>query len=84
MAFTGEKIQEMAWSEARFAVNEGEAYLQASKGKEGLGHIFADTRYIRLHLEGLTPEGLDQRRSQRGVVLDNQDSRTAFGFGGAG
>lgn len=54
--FPGEKMQEMAWSEARFAVNEGEAYLQSSKGKEGLGHIFGDTRYIRLHLEGLTPE----------------------------
>lgn len=54
--FPGEKMQEMAWSEARFAVNEGEAYLQSSKGKEGLGHIFSDTRYIRLHLEGLTPE----------------------------
>src|SRR5690349_19601656 len=36
--FPGEKPQAMAWSEARFAVNEGEAYLQSSKGKEGLGH----------------------------------------------
>jgi len=51
--FPGEKAQEMPWSEARFAINEGEEYLQASKGKEGLGHIVGDTRYIRLHLEGL-------------------------------
>ena len=54
--FPGENEQEMAWSEARFAVNEGEEYLRASKGKEGLGHVFGDTRYIRLHLEGLPPE----------------------------
>ncbi|HKV57140.1 MAG TPA: hypothetical protein VJO32_02630 [Ktedonobacteraceae bacterium] len=58
--FPGEKLQEIAWSEARFAVNEGEEYLQFSKGKEGLGHIFGDTRYIRLHLEGLTPEQREQ------------------------
>src|SRR5579863_1212735 len=58
--FPGEKTQEMAWSEARFAVNEGEEYLHISKGREGLGHIFADTRYIRLHLEGLTPEQREQ------------------------
>ncbi len=54
--FPGENEQEMAWSEARFAVNEGEEYLRASKGKEGLGHVFGDTRYMRLHLEGLPPE----------------------------
>lgn len=54
--FPGENQQEMAWSEARFAVNEGEEYLRASKGKEGLGHVFGETRYIRLHLEGLPPE----------------------------
>lgn len=58
--FPGEKMQEISWSEARFAVNEGEEYLQISKGKEGLGHIFSDTRYIRLHLEGLTPEQREQ------------------------
>jgi hypothetical protein len=58
--FPGEKIQEITWTEARFAVNEGEEYLQISKGKEGLGHIFGDTRYIRLHLEGLTPEQREQ------------------------
>src|SRR5712692_8046786 len=32
--FPGEKSQEMAWPEARFAVNEGEDYLRISKGKE--------------------------------------------------
>ena len=58
--FPGENFQEITWSGARFAVNEGEEYLQASKGKEGLGHIFSDTRYIRLHLEGLTPEQREQ------------------------
>jgi hypothetical protein len=51
--FPGEKPQEMPWSEARFAINEGEEYLLASKGREGLGHVVGDTRYIRLHLEGL-------------------------------
>jgi hypothetical protein len=54
--FPGEKLQEMPWSEARLAVNEGEEYLQVSKGKEGLGHIIGDTRYLRLHLEGLLAE----------------------------
>ncbi|GAC1566502.1 MAG: hypothetical protein NVS3B14_09330 [Ktedonobacteraceae bacterium] len=58
--FPGEKMQGMDWSEARFAVNEGEEYLQISKGKEGLGHIFSDSRYIRLHLEGLTPKQREQ------------------------
>src|SRR5579859_6411767 len=58
--FPGEKAQEISWSEVRFAVNEGEEYLQISKGKEGLGHIFSDTRYIRLHLDGLTPEQREQ------------------------
>ncbi|HVB72289.1 MAG TPA: hypothetical protein VNE38_01930 [Ktedonobacteraceae bacterium] len=58
--FPGEKAQEMDWSEARFAVNEGEEYLQMSKGKEGLGHVFGDSRYVRLHLDGLTPEQREQ------------------------
>ena len=75
--FPGEKMQEMAWSEARFAVNEGEAYLQASKGKEGLGHIFADTRYIRLHLEGLTPE---QRALAEAAIAQHCDLRTPERF----
>lgn len=54
--FPWEKAQELAWSETLFAVNEGEDYLQASKGKEGLGHVFGKTYYVRLHLEGLLPE----------------------------
>lgn len=51
--FPGEKPQEMPWTEARFAIDEGEEYLLASRGREGLGHVVGDTRYIRLHLEGL-------------------------------
>ena len=70
--FPGEKMQEIAWSEARFAVNEGEAYLQSSKGKEGLGHIFGDTRYIRLHLEGLTP---DQRAQAEAAIAQHCEMR---------
>ncbi len=54
--FPGMNEQEIAWSEARFAVNEGEEYLRASKGKEGVGFLFGETRYIRLYLEGLMPE----------------------------
>ncbi len=58
--FPAEKLQQMAWSEARFAINEGEEYLRASKGKEGLGHVVGDTRYLRLHLEGLFPQERQQ------------------------
>lgn len=54
--FPGTNEQEMAWSEARFAVDEGEEYLRASKGKEGVGFFFGETRYIRLYLEGMQPE----------------------------
>ena len=54
--FPGMNEQEMAWSEARFAVDEGEEYLRASKGKEGVGFLFGEVRYIRLYLEGLLPE----------------------------
>ncbi len=75
--FPGEKPQDMPWSEARFAVNEGEAYLQSSKGKEGLGHIFGDTRYIRLHLEGLTPE---QRAQAESALAQYSDIRTPERF----
>lgn len=75
--FPGEKMQEMAWSEARFAVNEGEAYLQSSKGKEGLGHVFGDTRYIRLHLEGLTPE---QREQAEAALAQQCNVRTPQRF----
>ncbi len=54
--FPGMNEQEMAWSEARFAVDEGAEYLRVSKGKEGVGFLFGETRYIRLHLEGMMPE----------------------------
>jgi hypothetical protein len=54
--FPGMDEQEMPWSEARFAVDEGEEYLRASKGKEGLGFLFGETRYVRLFLEGTYPE----------------------------
>ena len=54
--FPGTDEQEMAWSEALFAVDEGEAYLRASKGKEGVGFLFGERRYVRLFLEGLMPE----------------------------
>src|SRR5262249_16471535 len=35
--FPGMNEQEMTWSEACLAVDEGEEYLRLSKGKEGLG-----------------------------------------------
>lgn len=54
--YPGEEAQQMDWREARFGVDEGEIYLNASKGKEGYGHIFGDRRYLRLHLEGVMPE----------------------------
>ena len=75
--FPGEKTQEMAWSEARFAVNEGEEYLHISKGREGLGHIFTDTRYIRLHLEGLTPE---QRAQAAAAIAQHCEMRQPARF----
>lgn len=54
--FPGEAGQSMAWSEALYAVDEGDEYLALSKGKEGLGHLVGRTSYVRLHLEGMTPE----------------------------
>jgi len=54
--FPGMDEQEMAWSEALFAVDEGEAYLLASKGKEGVGFLFGERRYVRLYLEGMMPK----------------------------
>jgi hypothetical protein len=54
--FPGTDEQEMAWSEALFAVDEGEEYLRVSKGKEGVGFLFGERRYVRLFLEGLMPE----------------------------
>ena len=54
--FPGTDEQEMAWSEALFAVDEGEEYLRVSKGKEGVGFLFGERRYVRLFLEGMMPE----------------------------
>jgi hypothetical protein len=54
--FPGTDEQEMVWSEALFAVDEGEEYLRASKGKEGVGFLFGERRYVRLFLEGMVPE----------------------------
>jgi hypothetical protein len=54
--YPGEDKQQIQWSEARFAVDEGENYLRISKGKEGLGHLMGKTRYVRLHLEGMLPQ----------------------------
>lgn len=54
--FPGMNEQVMTWQEARFAVDEGEEYLRVSKGKEGVGFLFGETRYIRLYLEGMLPE----------------------------
>ena len=70
--FPGEKAQEIAWSEARFAVNEGEDYLRISKGKEGLGHVFGDIRYVRLHLEGLYP---GQREQAEAAIAERIEVR---------
>lgn len=54
--FPAENEQRMDWSEALYAIDEGDEYLVASKGKEGLGHLVGKTRYIRLHLEGMTAQ----------------------------
>lgn len=54
--FPGEDEQRMDWSEALYAVDEGEEYLVNSKGKEGFGHLVGKECYVRLHLEGLLPE----------------------------
>lgn len=54
--FPGENEQYLSWSEALYAVNEGEEYLVESKGKEGLGHLVGKEYYVRLHLEGMTVE----------------------------
>lgn len=70
--FPGESVQEMAWSEALYAVDEGEEYLVLSKGKEGLGHLVGKDRYMRLHLEGMTPE---QRAGIKRVLAEHVEIR---------
>lgn len=54
--FPAENAQRMDWSEALYAIDEGDEYLVASKGKEGLGHLVGRTHYIRLHLDGMTAQ----------------------------
>jgi hypothetical protein len=70
--FPGEDEQRMDWSEALYAVDEGEEYLVRSKGKEGYGHLVARDRYLRLHLEGLIPE---QRAEVQRVLAEHVEIR---------
>ncbi|MGZ3622589.1 MAG: hypothetical protein ACXWPG_05820 [Ktedonobacteraceae bacterium] len=75
--FPGTDEQEMAWSEALFAVDEGEAYLRASKGKEGVGFLFGGRRYVRLFLEGMMPE---QRAQCEQVLAEHVPVREPVRF----
>ena len=70
--FPGEPEQKMDWSEALYAVDEGEEYLVRSKGKEGYGHLVARDRYMRLHLEGLIPE---QRAEVQRLLAEHVEVR---------
>lgn len=70
--FPGEDEQHMSWSEALYAVDEGEEYLKNSKGKEGYGHLVGKERYLRLHLEGLLPE---QRAEIQRVLAEHVEVR---------
>jgi hypothetical protein len=70
--FPAENAQRMDWSEALYAIDEGDEYLAASKGKEGLGHLVGKTRYIRLHLEGMTPE---QRMEIKRLIAEHVEIR---------
>ena len=75
--FPGMDEQEMVWSEALFAVDEGEAYLLASKGKEGVGFLFGERRYVRLYLEGMMPE---QRAQCEQVLAEHVPVRQPLRF----
>lgn len=70
--FPGEAEQRMDWSDALYAVDEGDEYLALSKGKEGLGHLVSQEQYIRLHLEGMTPE---QRAEIKGTLAEHVEVR---------
>src|SRR5260221_14004567 len=59
------------------AVDEGEEYLRLSRGREGLGHLFSDTRYICLHLEGLKPQ---QRAQLEQSIAAHVQGRQPGGF----
>ncbi len=70
--FPGEVEQSLSWSDALYAVDEGDEYLERSKGKEGLGHLVGRDYYLRLHLEGVTPE---QRAEIRGRLAEHVEVR---------
>lgn len=70
--FPAEAEQRMDWTEALYAIDEGEEYLEASRGKEGLGHLVGPERYVRLHLEGMTPE---QRAEIKRVIAEHVEIR---------
>lgn len=70
--FPGEAEQHMSWAEALYAVDEGDEYLLQSKGKEGLGHLVSKEHYVRLHLEGMTPE---QRAEIRQRLAEHTEVR---------
>lgn len=70
--FPGEPEQSMNWEEALYAIDEGEEYLISSKGKEGLGHLVGQDRYVRLHMEGLLPE---QRAEIKQVIAEHVEIR---------
>src|SRR5215831_3293275 len=75
--FPGTDEQEMEWSEALFAVDEGEAYLRASKGKEGVGFLIGEKRYVRLFLEGMVPE---ERAQCEQALAEHVPMRTPLRF----
>lgn len=70
--FPGEDEQRMEWSEVLYVVDEGEEYLERSKGKEGYWHLVARDRYLRLHLEGLLPE---QRTEVQHILAEHTEVR---------
>jgi hypothetical protein len=75
--FPGTDEQEMTWSEALFAVDEGEEYLRVSKGKEGVGFLFGGRRYVRLFLEGMMPK---QRAQCEQVLAEHVPVRRPLRF----
>src|SRR5437763_5499852 len=75
--FPGMDEQEMTWTEALFAVDEGEEYLRASKGKEGVGFVFGERRYVRLYLEGMMSE---QRAQFEQVLAEHVPVRQPLRF----
>src|SRR6266536_2145526 len=58
-------------------MDEREAYLLASKGKEGVGFLFGERRYVRLYLEGMIPE---QRAQFEQVLAEHVPVRRPLRF----